>query len=344
MKLALSICIPTMNRPEYLLQAINSVLADNSSLSQIEVCISNNCSESDYSEVECRIKEASHLCKIIYIRHASRIPLDENHHYVTKMASADHIYFLGDDDYILSGQMPKLVEFTKTKDPDLAIFNGLLVDAGNCYLGKHFNLPPVEYKSLESAFRNLRDKGSFGAVLVRKNLLQDDDFRQLYSTDHAYGCYWLSIFRKYERGEQLKIYIPDFPCVALRCAQKNYNHIYVYYKTIPLWLEICKRLAGLGVPKQLISEHFHSSNKLISSARFMLQLADTGCDLDLIKKANPSFFNKHIIKIKFCKYFYILKGYHALKILYRKFIKKSFDIDSDSVAENINLLNSTVRR
>jgi len=344
MSLLFSICIPTINRTDYLLQALNSILTNNSFLDRIEICISNNCSETDYSEVESFIKEGSNLCKIKYFRHDSRIPLDENHQFVVKMASTEYIYFLGDDDYFLRDQIQNLVAFIQEKNPDLAVFNGFVIDSDNIYLGEHFNLPPREYLSLAPAFRDLRDKCSFGAVLVNKNLLQEFDFKALYGTDHAYGCFWLSIFRKYERNELIKIYVPDFPCVAIRSAQKTYNHIYVYYKTIPHWLNVYKKLAGPGIPQQLINEYIESTYELISSFKFLLSLIATGYNLHLIEDANPLLYKKYKVKILTCMCLYATGVYQIFKMLYKKIIKNKQSGNMKHDTAVVNYLISSVHK
>ncbi|HGF6568830.1 TPA: glycosyltransferase, partial [Yersinia enterocolitica] len=45
----LSICIPSYNRANYLLKALNSIYSQNNHSMDFEVCISNNCSSDDYS-------------------------------------------------------------------------------------------------------------------------------------------------------------------------------------------------------------------------------------------------------------------------------------------------------
>ena len=165
----LSICIPTLNRPELLLQSLNSIFCEPSLLNQLEICISNNGSEADYAAVERLLNTHVGDCSIKYVRHAQRLPLDENHHYVKRLAAADYIYFLGDDDFFLRDELGELLQLITREKPDLAIFNGYQVDDANSYLGNHFALPPREYDSLEAAFRDLKDKGSFGSVLVRRD-------------------------------------------------------------------------------------------------------------------------------------------------------------------------------
>jgi abequosyltransferase len=343
MKPILSICIPTLNRPELLLQSLNSIFREPSLLGQLEICISNNGSEADYGAVDALLKAHSGACSIKYVRHSQRLPLDENHHCVKRLATTDYIYFLGDDDFFLRDELAKLLELIAHQKPDLAIFNGYLVDGANAYLGNHFTLGSREYESLEAAFRDLRDKGSFGAVLVRRDMLRDEDFEHLYRTDHAYGCYWLSLFRKHERGEKLAIMIPDFPCVALRCAQKTYNHIDVYFKKIPHEMTLRQQLVPLGPLRHLFDEQAAAFEKFSASLRFLSHLSDTGHDLRAIRTTNPSFYSRYKHRIWLAGLFGSSVIYVGLRRLYRKSIKWSTQARDMAVQAQIDYKLSSAR-
>jgi hypothetical protein len=297
--------------------AIDSVLENNPLLGELEICISNNCSDSDYSDVEKKVRNNADKCEIKYFRQPQRLSIDENHHYVKSMGCAEYVYYLGDDDYFLSGQIQKLIEFIKVGKPDLAIFNGRVVDEKNKFLRMHLNLSPMKYESFENAFNDLRAKGMFGAILVRAELLNDEDFKVLYGTSHAYGCYWLSILRKIEHGEKLNIYIPEFPCVALRCARKNYNHISIYYKDIPYEMEVYNRNIGNGRTYRLHEEFSKKCYKQISSVKFLCSLCNYGYDLKTIKSINLKFYRKNEIKIRICIIICSLKVVKMIRKLYR---------------------------
>jgi abequosyltransferase len=318
----LSICIPTLNRPELLLQSLNSIFSEPLLLDQLEICISNNCSESDYANVDELMADYAGHCNIKYVRHAKRLPLDENHHYVKRMATSEYIYFLGDDDFFLRDELGKLLDLINRKKPDLAIFNGYQVDDANVYLGPHFSLAPREYDSIEAAFKDLKDKGSFGAVLVHRDMLQDADFERLYQTDHAYGCYWLSLFRKHDRGEGLKIIVPDFPCVALRAARKTYNHIDVYFNKIPHWMAVHQQLLQTSGLRRLIDENVSETARFNTSLRFLIHLRGTGYDLHSIQKADPAFYDRHRLRIWLAQRIATSFFFKGLRRLYWSSIRK----------------------
>jgi hypothetical protein len=268
------------------------------------------------------LADHANSCNIRYVRHAQRLPLDENHHFVKRLATSEYIYFLGDDDFFLRDELGKLLELIARKRPDLAIFNGYQVDDANVYLGTHFALAPREYGGLEAAFRDLKDKGSFGSVLVHRDVLQDADFEYLYQTDHAYGCYWLSLFRKHERGEVPKIIVPDFPCVALRAGRKTYNHIDVYFNKIPHWMAVHQHLLKTSMLHHLIDENAAETKRFNTSLRFLIHLSGTGYDLHLIQKADPAFYDRHRLRIWLARHLATSFFYRGLRRLYRASAKK----------------------
>jgi glycosyltransferase involved in cell wall biosynthesis len=322
----LSICIPTLNRPELLLQSLNSILCESSMLDQLEICISNNGSDADYTAVEQLLDAHAGRCSIKYVRHAKRLPLDENHHCVKRLATADYIYFLGDDDFFLRDELPRLLELIGNTQPDLAIFNGLQIDDHNTYLGPHFSLPPRVYTSVEQAFRDLRDKGSFGSVLVRTDLLMDADFVRLYGTDHAYGCFWLSLFRMSDREEIPKILVPTFPGVALRAGKKTYNHIDVYFNKIPRWMAVHQELLQGSGFCSLIDEYASLTQRASSSLRFLVHLHNSSYDLDAIGRISPEFNRKHRYRVRLARFLATAIARSKLRKIFRNRIGKSESI------------------
>ncbi len=323
----LSICIPTINRPELLLQSLNSIFCEKLLLHQLEVCISNNCSESDYQAVEVLLNTYANQSSIKYVRHKKRLSLDENHHFVKRMATSEYIYFLGDDDFFLRDELGKLINLIQHTCPDLAIFNGFQVNDENAYLGRHFLLDTCDYVSVIKAYRDLKDKCSFGAVLARKNILLDDDFINLYQTDHAYNCFWLSLFRKHERGEHVKIVVPDFPCVALRSGQKTYNLIDVHFKKIPNAMAVYKLLLTSSSLRYLIDEHAAEKKKFIALLQLLIYLRVAGYDLQTINKADPIYYDRYWFIIWIVQSRLTALLYVFLRFIYRSFFKKKKSSD-----------------
>ncbi|MFN4043839.1 glycosyltransferase family 2 protein [Limnobacter sp.] len=314
----LSICIPTMNRAGLMMQALQSIHESEIDKSKVQICVSNNCSDENYDAVLALIEEMRNSLKVDYIHQAHRLSADENMLETLKLARGDRIYFLGDDDYFLEGQLPKLMTLIDEQDPDLAIFNGIAVDANNINLGTHFTLPPKEYVSLEETFVDLRDKGSFGAILVKRELLKETDFRALFGTSHAYGCYWIPILNNPENLR--RIIVPDFPLVALRTGKKTYNHLKVYFSDIPYEIETYKKLLKPGLPQKLNKGFERRYYSKIESVKFLIYLIQTGMDLRKIESINPEVFKRIRLRTTLAYVIYHSGIYGVLRLIKRRFL------------------------
>lgn len=318
----LSICIPTLNRPELLLQSLNSIFSEPLLFKQLEICISNNCSDADYAIVDARLADYASLCNIKYVRHTRRLPLDENHHYVKRMATSKYIYFLGDDDFFLDDQLPLLLDLVEREAPDLAIFNGIFVDEHDKVVGPHFDLPALCYSNFSSAFIDLRDKGMFGAVLVKAEHLDDEKFRCLFGTSHGYGCFWFALMSNYSSQQSPIVMIPTFPLVALRVGVKNYDNLRVYFRDILYEIAVYQRYLPSGLPQQLNEKFRVHYLKKISSVMFLTRMRNSNIDIKNIKNINPGFYRKYRLKIAVSEVFARIGAYDLLKKIYRSLFQK----------------------
>lgn len=304
-----------MNRAALMVQALQSVHHADFDRSRVQICISNNHSDEDYTEVLTLIEEMRESLKIDYIEQPKRLTLDESMLETLHLAEGIYVYFLGDDDYFLEGQIPKLMALIDNQNPDLAIFNGIAVDSSNNALGSHFQLPAKVYTNINQAFEDLRDKGSYGAVLVKKALLNTSHFRALFGTSHAYGCYWISILNNLDHPKT--IMIPDFPLVALRTGKKSYNHIKVYFSDIPHEIDVYKKLLNPGLPQELnngFEKRYYSKTE---SLRFLIYLLDIGMKLEFIESINATIFKRIKLKIVIAKLLFYSRTYEAMRVAKR---------------------------
>ena len=104
----ISICIPTYNRPESLLNCLNSLSLQ--SKKNFEVCISDNCSKKNIARL---IQPFKKKLKIRYNRNSRNLGFALNLLKVSKMAKGDFIWFLGDDDLIIKNGIEKLHNIIK---------------------------------------------------------------------------------------------------------------------------------------------------------------------------------------------------------------------------------------
>jgi abequosyltransferase len=293
----ISICIPTLNRPHYLIEALESIFNYEQGKFLFEICISNNASNQSYAEVTALLEKKRNDWDIKYIVQDERLEIDPHMHFVVKMATSDYCYLLGDDDYFISDQLERLINLVKIQKPDLAIFNAIIVNGTNNIIGKHFKIESKTYDNTESAFLDLMDKGTFGSILVKRVHLDNSYFISLYGTSHAYGCYWLSILNDY--FDNSKIIIPDFECVYLRAAEKNYTPIVVCYRDTPLYFAIFSRYLNFGRPQMLNAIHSKKSENILTSIRFIAGFIDQGARIHDIQSINPIISTKFSFIVKF---------------------------------------------
>ena len=99
-----SVCIPTYNRPDFLRQAIESVLAQ--TFSDYELIISDNASEDSTTDLISSFKDR----RIIYIRKEKNIGAIDNFNSCLAAAKGEYITIFHDDDIMLPDNLAFKVE------------------------------------------------------------------------------------------------------------------------------------------------------------------------------------------------------------------------------------------
>jgi len=99
-----SVCIPTYNRPEYLKQAIESVLAQ--TFNDYELIISDNASADTTTAVISSFRD----CRIIHIRKEKNVGLVDNWNSCLAAAKGQYITIFHDDDHMLPNNLALKVE------------------------------------------------------------------------------------------------------------------------------------------------------------------------------------------------------------------------------------------
>lgn len=123
----LSICIPTYNRPECLLNCLNSIVISNRNKKiDFEVCISDNCSDAD---IEKLINPFKKELNIKFNRNNKNLGFAVNILKVVSMASGDFVWLIGNDDLILPHALEKLNSIiTDNSDVDFFYINSFNLD------------------------------------------------------------------------------------------------------------------------------------------------------------------------------------------------------------------------
>jgi glycosyltransferase involved in cell wall biosynthesis len=106
--LKLSFCIPTYNRAELLRECLDSVLASaKGDEDKIEIIVSDNASVDSTMEMVARFQEKHPFIR--YCRNERNLGAEANVYSVATMASANYIWFLGDDDKIDKDAVPTIL-------------------------------------------------------------------------------------------------------------------------------------------------------------------------------------------------------------------------------------------
>ena len=142
----LSICIPTYNRPESLVNCLNS-LAKQKNKKDFEVCISDNFSKKNIKNL---IKPFKKKLNIKYNRNKKNLGFALNVLKVSLMAKGEFIWFLGDDDLVVDNAVKYLTNLMKKKkNIDFFWVNSYYLDA--LYLQKFAK--PFDIKNLPKKMR-----------------------------------------------------------------------------------------------------------------------------------------------------------------------------------------------
>ena len=92
----LSICIPTYNRPESLINCLNSLAKQKEK--NFEVCISDNCSKKNIKKI---ISPYKKKLNIRFKKNKKNLGFALNLLNVSSMARGEYIWFIGDDDLLI---------------------------------------------------------------------------------------------------------------------------------------------------------------------------------------------------------------------------------------------------
>ena len=288
----LSICIPTLNRKDYLLQALNSILNDSINLERIEICVSNNCCDENYDEVQQLISDRP---SVKYIRQPNRISLDENMHECVKMAVGEYVFYLGDDDYFLIGGIELLIKLIDYESPDLAILNAETVNEFSVSTGRLFSGAGLIIEDVKIAYNFYNTKAVYGAVLVKRKHLDESVFKKFYGTSHAYMCFWVSLVIQSQTNPAVpvKVITPEHPIVAVRQAQKTYSDyiLDIHYQHMPLWYSLFQEYIMDSEIMKIAIKCEKDNLIKTQGVRFLCSLRLHGINIKNIQNYNSSKFS-----------------------------------------------------
>lgn len=125
----LSICIPTYNRSDYLIDLLECIAAEiKEDLSEVvEVCISDNASSDDTEDAVKSFAEKNTSLKINFVKSVCNLGADRNYLKVVSMATGEYCWFMGSDDLVQENSIDFLLEELRS-NVDILIANRVRCD------------------------------------------------------------------------------------------------------------------------------------------------------------------------------------------------------------------------
>lgn len=186
----ISICIPTYDRPEQLLNCINSLSLQTKK--NFEVCISDNCSKVNIKKL---IQPFKKKLKIKFKKNNKNLGFAVNLLKVSQMASGEFIWFLGDDDLLIPSAIKKLTQIIEANyNADFFWVNSFYLDS--LYLKKFKE--PFNTKFLPKKMK------PHSLLKKDRKLMFFDLIDKKISFDFLLGVY-LCVFRKRKWDKNLHV-------------------------------------------------------------------------------------------------------------------------------------------
>ena len=186
----ISVCIPTYNRPDNLLNCLHALSLQ--TRKNFEVCVSDNCSKANISKI---IKIYKKKLKIKYKRNNKNLGFALNVLKVSQMASGEFVWFLGDDDLLIPTAIEKLTKLiNKNKKADFFWINSFYLQSS--YLEKFSH--PFNTKNLP---RNMKPHSPLNKD---RKLMFFDLIDKEISFDFLLGIY-VCVFRKKKWDKNLHV-------------------------------------------------------------------------------------------------------------------------------------------
>jgi glycosyltransferase involved in cell wall biosynthesis len=329
----LSICIPTFNRPDCLLNCLNSIsIAKKKSNISFEVCISDNNSNYNIQKI---VEKFNDNLLITFNKNDKNLGLGVNILKSVSMANGEFVWIIGNDDLLLPKTLFVIENLLKkNKLVDFYYINSFHLNTN--YVKKHKQ--PFDTRNLE----DLKMK-KFSNYSISKEL----DFFNLvnpkYSFDFMLGMF-LCIFRRSKWVKNLNVIDSnlisdlntyssfDNTCPHIKIWAKSFNTSKAYFQAEPLsvnlhgereWVSLYPFVEAVRIP-EVVDEYRKNG---LTFFRYIY------CKNYALRKFFPSFismiinyktsgikfisFKKHILKNIFFPSIY----FGAFYILIRKIFK-----------------------
>jgi len=190
--ITISICIPTYNGEEYVLETLEYVADAIKSNNDIELIINDDCSTDRTYEILKKFEKTNTFTKVF--KNDRNMGMDINFTNTVNHSSGIYVWLLGQDDYISEKAIIKAKKILNDNDVSFIYWNYFFFSSFN---NKDFKdslttNDEAYYKDSDSFFREIKDAPSFlGANFMKKEYYDNTDISKYFCTYYVQMGVWL---------------------------------------------------------------------------------------------------------------------------------------------------------
>lgn len=248
MEKILTICIPTYNRSKCIVEQLRRLSTlSGETKGQIEIFVSDNCSTDDTKEQVLKLKEDG-IVDFVYNRNPKNLGMDGNFVTCFRYATTKYVWVLGDDDYIVTHNLEKLVAYlSDNKDRDYGLIHIRVQGAGK-----------GDFQQYEDANKLLQDIGIWTTFIsgniVNTKFVAQTDFDKYMGTFFTLVPLYLKA--SLTSPDNMTVNIPIFALSTGKGVNGGYNFFQVFVANL---LNIYHEFLGQG----MTGETYESMRKCV---------------------------------------------------------------------------------
>lgn len=236
----LGICIPTYKRPDHLLACVQSIIQSAGKLT-IPIFISDDSTDDTNLATIERLRAT--YPHIRHFRNPENLGIDLNILMSVDVCSCRYAWLLGEDDRLLPGAIPSVLDVLEHEAPSFLYVNYKSVDASMKIVLKDRSLPLMRADMVESSEFLARDAWSMG--FIGSCVIQTEYWRDI-KPDRYIGTYFAHVGRimAYLKGRSL-CRIAD-PLVLNRCGSPGtFSWTDTTFEVVSGWKSLMNELEPL---------------------------------------------------------------------------------------------------
>lgn len=242
---ALSICIPTYNRLNWLKRALTSITIANSEVSQdIEIIVSDDSSDIACAEVVQEVLR-SWSGQWKYVANQPRLGMAENWNHSIQLASGEYVLILHDDDFLLTGAAENILNgISQFREQYPVLLFGTHVVNEKEQILKKQTYKKQRYLPPKTALINLLSNSSFvrfPAIVIERRVFEEVGYFDPTWEEPTDVEMWIRLFSRYG-----VCCLPFATCAYTIHSQALTMGVF-NEKTVSILLEIFEQVSALDI-------------------------------------------------------------------------------------------------